>query len=584
MIKKLFNQMLLTQVLSSMTVTLCMLIDSIMIGRFLGVDSMSAYGLATPLLLVFAALGAMISAGVQVYCGKTIGRGDLEGTDACYSVSVFLTALIAVVGVVLVIVLLRPLTTLLGAGKSGPNNVVFGLTKDYIIGFILGAPAFLGAQIMVPYMQLGGCRTRLVIAVLAMTVTDVVLDILNVFVFHGGTLGMGLASSISYYVAFFIGLGYFFRKDCLFHFRRLLIKMDVVRELIRNGLPSIINQVSLVLLIFLVNQILLRVSGTLGVAAYSVMSTIGNLFYCVGAGIGSVALPLSALFYADRDRTSIYEVVRIMCRTSLMLTIPLVAAVIIAAKPLVSLFLGANTEAKDLAVVGLRLLILNMVPSALNSSFKNYYLGITRITLSELVSILQNFAMPALCALVLSRLFGTNGVWLCFLCGESLTFLLISLMVWRRNGRCSASAKDYSLLEPDFGTAPNRCFESVIENEQDVVDISQKLCDFCRAQGLDERTSTLIGLCVEEMTSNIIEHGFTKDNRSHNVDVRLVLEEDSRVIRIRDNCIHFDPTRYLELHESNDPVAHVGIRMVMRMVKEANYVNPLGLNNLTLVM
>ena len=66
--------------------------------------------------------------------------------------------------------------------------------------------------------------------------------------------------------------------------------------------------------------------------------------------------------------------------------------------------------------------------------------------------------------------------------------------------------------------------------------------------------------------------------------MRLVLEDNDRVIRIRDNCIHFDPTRYLELHQTSDPVAHVGIRMVMRMVKEANYVNPLGLNNLTLVM
>ena len=63
MIKKLFRQMLLTQIVSSMTVTLCMLIDSIMIGRFLGVNAMSAYGLASPLLLVFAALGSLISSG-----------------------------------------------------------------------------------------------------------------------------------------------------------------------------------------------------------------------------------------------------------------------------------------------------------------------------------------------------------------------------------------------------------------------------------------------------------------------------------------------------------------------------------------
>ena len=100
MIKKLFKQMLLTQILSAMTVTLCMLIDSIMIGRFLGVDAMSAYGLSTPVLLVFAALGSMISAGIQVMCGKTMGQGDREATNGCFTVSVFLSVLISVVGVI----------------------------------------------------------------------------------------------------------------------------------------------------------------------------------------------------------------------------------------------------------------------------------------------------------------------------------------------------------------------------------------------------------------------------------------------------------------------------------------------------
>ena len=49
--------MLAAQILSAMTVMLCMLVDSMMIGRFLGVDSMTAYGLANPVLLIFAAYG-----------------------------------------------------------------------------------------------------------------------------------------------------------------------------------------------------------------------------------------------------------------------------------------------------------------------------------------------------------------------------------------------------------------------------------------------------------------------------------------------------------------------------------------------
>ena len=43
MIHKLFKQMVISNVISAMAVMLCLLIDSIMIGRFLGVDAMAAY-------------------------------------------------------------------------------------------------------------------------------------------------------------------------------------------------------------------------------------------------------------------------------------------------------------------------------------------------------------------------------------------------------------------------------------------------------------------------------------------------------------------------------------------------------------
>lgn len=584
MIRKVFRQMLLTQIVSSMTVTLCMLIDSIMIGRFLGVDSMSAYGFATPLLLVFAALGSMISAGVQVLCGKAMGCGDREATNACYSVSVFLAAVISAVGLVLVFAFLGPLTTLLGAGRPGPNNAVYALTRDYITGFILGAPAFLCAQIMVPYMQLSGSRTRLVAAVIAMTVSDVVFDLLNVFVFHGGTLGMGLASTLSYYIAFGIGLGYFLRPGCMFRFKKRLIRWKTCRELISDGVPTVANQVSLVLLVFLLNRLLLDLAGNAAVAAYSVISTVGNLCYCFGAGVGSVAMMLSAIFHTDEDRTSIRELVRVMTVYAVLLNVAVTLVGLLAASPLVTLFLGGSVGARSLAIFGLRLFVLSMVPSALNTTFKSYYQGINRLHLTELISVLQNFVMPALFAFTLSRFLGTTGIWLGFVCGESAALLILSCIVWKHNRGFSLSVDAYGMLEPDFGAAPEDIFEHTILSMQDAVEVSEAAQKFCLAHELGDRKSRLIGLCIEEMAGNIVAHGFTRDQKPHNIDVRLVVKEHSRVIRIRDNCVNFDPVHYLELHEDDDPVAHVGIRMVMKMVKQANYVNTLGLNNLTLIL
>ncbi len=583
MIKKLFREMLVTQIVSAMTVMLCMLIDSIMIGRFLGVDSMSAYGFATPLLLVFAALGSMISAGVQVVCGKTIGSGDREGTDACYSAAMFLSVAISTVGIALVFALLNPLTRLLGAGAAAPDNAVFGLTKDYIKGFILGAPAFLCAQVMVPFLQLSGKRTRLVIAVVAMTVSDIVFDLLNVFVFHGGTFGMGLASTLSYYIALAIGLLYFFGKDCMFRFRFRLMRLRVFKDLAAYGIPTVINQISTVLLVLLLNRLLEAAQGTVAVAAYSVISTLTNICYCFGTGIGSVAMMLASVFYTDRDRRSIHELVRLMTIYAILLDVAVMAIELLVAVPLVTLFLGDDAEAVRIAAFGLRLVVLSIVPSSLNSAFKNYYQGVNRIGFAEVISALQNFVFPALFAFVLSRFLGVTGIWLGYLCGETAALITFSVVVWKHRGRISLSADAYSMLEPGFGTSEENCLERSVQSEGDAIAVSEEAVMFCREHGLASRESMLIGLCIEEMTVNIVRHGFGADRKKHHIDVRLVLEGDVRVIRIRDDCVNFDPVHYLKLHESDDPTAHIGIRMVMKTAREANYLNSLGWNNLTLV-
>ncbi len=580
MIKKLFKQMLLTQILSAMTVTLCMLIDSMMIGRFLGVDSMTAYGLATPVLLVFAALGCLISAGVQVMCGKTMGSGDKNGTNACFTASVVMAVVISVVGLFVVLVFTDPICTLLGAGRPSAENEVFRLTRDYLRGFIIGAPAFIAAQIMVPYMQMSGSRIRLVVAVVAMTVGDILFDILNVTVFKAGTFGMGLASSISYYIAFFIGIAYFFKKNCIFKFSIKLVKGSVYACLIKDGVPTLINQVSLVLLTFVINKILLNVNGNHAVAAYSVISTVGNICYAFSSGVAAVALTLSSIFYADEDKTALRKLVKIMSYYAVVICAVVTAVVLCAAEPMVTLFL-TDADAKDMAVSGFRFFVLSLIPCALNTSLKNYYQGVCRVRLTMAISVLQNFALTALAALVLSRFAKVTGVWLAFLCGEGITLMLICLLVFVRSKQFSINAEAFSMLSNDFGVDDSDCFENSVTASDQVVGVSEQACDFCLSHGLSRKLSTVIALCIEEMANNIAHYGF-KDNKQHSIDIRVMIKNGSPVLRIRDNCENFDPVKYMQLHEDDDPAAHIGIRMVMKLVRDANYVNSLGLNNLML--
>ena len=573
---------MITQVVSAMTVTLCMLIDSIVIARFLGVHAMAAYGYTQPVLLAFAAPGAMISAGIQVVCGRTLGAGDRDGSDSCFSVSIAITALISILGLLFVLIFAGPLCTILGAGTPSSDNPVYYLTKDYLTGFIIGVPAFLTAQIMVPFLQMSGNRTRLVAAVLVMTVLDVAFDLLNVLVINGGIFGMGLASSLSYYAAVIVGIGYFLGKDCLFRLKRRGLRLSMLREILGGGVPTVINQLSLVFLILLLNNLLRSTGGHVAVAAYSVVSTISNLCYAFCNGNSSVALMMASIFFTDEDRSSIYTLVKTMRRSAIVVLAAVTAIVILCAEPIVALFLTEETDAIALATEGLRLFALCLIPCALNTTFKFYFQGIGRVKLMEVICVLQNFALPARGALILGHMFGTTGLWLCFLFGEGAALLFICICVWKHNGRIAFNDRDFALLDETFGVPAKDCFECSVKSIEDAVDASSRAIEFCLDHNVKKTVSTMIGLCIEEIAINTVTFGFVEDSATCNIDVRLVFRDDERIVRIRDNCVGFDPIHYHKLHLDDDPVAHLGIRTVVSFAKEAVYLNTFGLNNLTL--
>ena len=364
------------QIISAMTSSLCPLIDSIVVGRFLGVSEMSAYGISSPVIIVFAALGTMLVNGVQVQLGKKLGSGDRDGMDECFATSVIISLILAGAGMLLVFAFGDPLCSLLGAGETANGNVIFTLTRDYLRGYMLGIPFFFLGQILSSYLQSMGKQKLLVASVAAMIVTDVIFDLISVML-NGGMFGIGLASGLSFLASFAVGILYFINKDCPFHFSLKAVKWLITKSIVISGSPVLFTQVMYTLRVLFFNLILIGIGGTDAVAAFAV----------------------------------------------------------------------------------------------------------------------------------------------------------IFLIIWRKYGRVSFSLDALSFLGPEFGAGPDECMELSITDEKTAVSASEKLCGFCR-----------------------------------------------------DNCISFDPTKYLELHQDSDPTAHIGIRMIMGMVKEADYVNTLGLNNLTLVI
>ena len=583
MTRKLFTKMATAQIMSAMTSVLCPLIDSIVISRMLGVDSTSAYGLSSPVIILLSAIGTMLVTGVQVQLGKSLGNGEMDSSSDCFSTSLVLSLFISAITLVLIFPGANVIIPRLGTGAAAADNITFVLTRDYLRGYTLCIAFFFLNQIMVAFLQSMGQQKLLLVSVVAMIVSDVIFDFLSIYL-SGGIYGIGIASGLSFVISSLVCCIYFFNKDCPFRFSIKRIRSESGVNILRSGSPVIVNQVFFTIRVLLFNLIFLNISGTPAVAAFAVITAIENLIYSIAFGAGAVTLMLTSLYYSDEDRTSILSLIRVMVSYPLILSTVTVIFVELSTPLLISLFLPGGSLTFDIAVTGLRLFSIASIPSIIDNIFKNYYQGIRHTFITNLISFLESLGILIPCVLIFGRFWGITGFWIGTIVAQFLTFIAMSSIIWKKAGRISFSADVYSYLDRDFGADPDECMEISMSNEKEVIAASEKIVGFCREKGMKQKTSMLIGLCVEEIAGNVIEHGFSKKDLSDSVNFKLLIKEDSLILRFRDNGSDFDPTKYLELHQDSDPASHIGLKMIMRMVSDASYVNTLGLNNLTLTV
>ncbi len=579
MIKKLTKQMLLAQVLSVLTTSICMLVDSLVIGRCLGVGAVAAYGLSNPILLIIGGIGSILSAGVQASCSKSIGQGLLDEANKGYASAVGTALGVSTFFLLFVIVLQNYVPTWMGAGKTGE---LFESTKGYLIGFTIGAPACMIALVMIPFLQMAGQMVLLISAVVAMTVTDIALDLVNAYFLHWGLFGMGLASALSYYVALLVAIWYFFSKKSIFKFKLRNVSLAKIGELFKSAVPSVFNIGTGVVLVFLINKILMSISGSLAVAAYSVITTIGNASNCISTGVYGVSLTLTGILYQEEDKTGLKDLLLTFMPRCLIMGLSVGAVLIVGAPFLVGLFLPEGGQASmQMAVTGLRIYALGLIPCCINNAFKGYLQGSDRIRAIVNYSLAEGLLVPALFAFALSFPFGTTGVWFYFVIGEVLALLGFSILKWKRAHKVSLSIDTYLDFKPYFGVKPEDMLEFDVKSLREVSEIAEKAENFCLEHGQTEITSKYVALCIEEMTSNVISYGFSNRGRN-SLSVRVQNKGDRLVIRFRDDCRAFDPMSYA-FKKSEEPDVS-GIRLMMKVADEVRYTYSLNLNNLMLVV
>ena len=580
-IRNTFYIQLLAFILLSLSSSVGSMIDGVVIGQFLGVDSIAAFGIINPLMIAFSIIGAVVAAGARNRFTKLLGAGKTEQARKVFSLACILSTGIASALMLFLLVFSGPVTSALGASRN--TIELLPKARNYLIGISFGLPAMNLVRVLNGFMPLDNDRNLPVISSIFLTVSDIVMDLAAVIFLHGDTLEMGVATSISYYVALAVLLTHFFKKDVFLQFQFTGLPWKETSEILGKGMPSGVCRLGNTLRCIFMNRVLAIIASSAAIAAYSVHRQADSFFNPVTIGMADTVALLAGILVGEEDRPMMKRLLFTSVQATLVITAGIAALIWIFAPQFASLYIKDNPEAMRLAVTAVRCYAIGMPINGLNLIYLNYFQGIGKSKLASVSGFVCESGLLILSAAAMVPLLGADAVWWAFPISQFLVMCYYGIVVAIESRRIKIHREglwNRVLLLPDsFDVTDQEKLDMTITEMDEVMQLTDAVWNFCEMHGCDSTRRNHLALSVEELAGNMIRHGFT-DGKPHCIEARVLKKPAGYYVRFRNDCLIFDPVKQVQLLSDEDPTYHIGLRMIAGLANDIQYTCVLKLNNI----
>ena len=578
-ISKMFLSTAVAMIATEFTGVISVLVDGIITSRFLGVEAYSGISLLRPFTSLLLVVAGFFSTGCGILCSQKIGIGDKEEANEAFNLSVILLLVFSAVIVLLGFLFPTGLLQLCGVPMN-KHPELHPHMYAYLKGYLFGIPAMLILQILGPILVLDNGKKLFTISSVVLGAANIIGDLLNVYVFHGGVFGMGLATSAGYVIQFLIVCGYLFRKNSYFRISLQDFKTRLLPELCRNGSPALVKKLSGVLRDIVTNHfnVILALTSA-AIAAKGIQSDLFQFLFCVPTGLGRTLVAMTGVYFSAGDKNGLTRLYAYAIRVGAKLSAAIGLAAFLCA-PLVTGIYTTDPETVSLTIFSIRWMSVSYVFDTLISLIQHYLQGTNNRKLANALGFSERLVFPVSCALVLGYMYGSKGILASAAISKILLFICIFICDCIR---CKGLPKywyDVMFLPEGFGGDESDNMYAEIRSKEDVIRVSDETQDFCLQHGVDESSSELMGLFVEEMSVNVLEYAEGAKKKDIYVDFRLFSKDGEICFSMMDLSDHFDPTLFYELNKEDYREKHIGIGIVMKSAKEVRYYSAFNSNNL----
>ena len=322
--------------ISMLVVVIYNMADTFFIGQTKDPLQVAAVSLATPVFMIFMALGHLFGIGGSSAISRALGERRKDrawhiSSFCCYG-SLGLGVMVAVISVLG----MEQILHLIGASEN-----TIGFARQYLTIISIGAPTIMFSTAFANILRGEGASRESMVGNLLGTIVNIILDPVMILGLGWGVSGAALATIIGNIAACFFYISYYVRGKSMLsiHVKDFRMGGGIAASVAAIGIPASLNNILMSFANIILNQALVGYGDT-PVAAMGVALKSNMLVVLLQIGLCVGIQPLIGYNYGSGNKKRLMQVFKFTGVVSVIMGMLLTLFMIIARKTMIQVFIN----------------------------------------------------------------------------------------------------------------------------------------------------------------------------------------------------------------------------------------------------
>ncbi len=400
-------------------------VDTIFVGRGVGVKGIAAIAIAFPIQMIIMAIALSVGIGSASIISRKWGAKDIDGAESTLGNALSLALILSIVIGLPGIVFAPQILYLFGASGN-----IIGYSVVYLRIILAGVFFTLFTMVTNNIIRAEGNANMAMITMLTSAVLNIILDPIFIFALHMGVAGAAIATVIAKFFTTIVQFYYFRSKYSIirFHIKKLKLKLKLINEIFAIGSSAFVRQVVGSITIIILNKLLSIYGGDMGIAVYGVIQRLLMLAYMPMFGIAQGLQPIVGFNYGAGLFNRVKEGIRdAIIAASLISTLSFVFIYLFPTF-FISLF-SKNVELISMGKVALRIITAMFPLIGFQIVASSMYQSLGKAVPALFLALLRQAILFIPAIYVLAAIFKLNGIWLTFPVTDALAAIITIIML-----------------------------------------------------------------------------------------------------------------------------------------------------------